>query len=710
MKNSLTRKGIAVASTFALALGAFAAVSPASAVTGSADDIDGILAEYTETTSLYVGDGVKGAEASGSSWSSDDLEDGISDDGEAYVKVGTRSGTVIAQLRTAGNTEDLDLDGIRVRAVFGEDAGGYHFDDEDVVFSVSGGDEVINDSSDEDSIVALGRTDASGKATFNWSVNSAGGFEEDYVNVDVQYYVNESWSSVDDSQIQWDNALVDSFSVNKSNTSGNSVALTYTALDQFGGGISRSASNDVLRVTFMSCDGLADAVTKSLVGGQASFNYTQPSEIEVGEYSTVEGELHYTGVSNTPDECSDDEIIDDIHNFDGIDTNWDAQTDVYRNGPTTSVDSDYDQYDTVITYGKFRDGNYSEDSDFEAFVDEEGVWGNSNDVYAYADLIIETEDGPAAYQDVTISGAGLYFYTWDADGDDILKSGSITTTTNSSGDAWVYIYSHKENVRGQTVTVTSGGKSATFKVRSFMNDDIDDSPYDNGSEDVDAAVITWNINKIGGGLTGPALSANTAYTVKVTAKDVWGNPLRDAEISVDADREDTFDPYEDATVAIWGGDLERSTGVGNEGTLTTDSNGVAYFNVRATNVQYPNMKALFGFDMDLRNWDYASGLETEAFDFFVSSFNSGKHERYAQGWTGPQAQAKAGVKKGAVRVGAYNVNGKTVKVYVGGKLVKTATAGKAKYVTRVTGIKSGNKRVTVWVGGKRMLSTIVTVK
>ena len=677
MKNSLTRKGIAVASTFALALGAFAAISPASAVTGSADDINDIIVEHPDTTSNYLTNG----------------------DADSYTKSGTRSGTVTAQL-LAGSGEDLELSGIRVRVNFGEDAGGYYFEDEDVVFSVSGSEDVINDSdSGEDDIYAYARTDATGKATFNWSVNSAGGVDEDYVYINVDYYEDEGWSGAGGGYLEWEDAEVVSFDVDRANTSGNSVSLTYTATDQFGGGISED-DTDNLRVTMMNCDGYVDPVTKSVVNGQATFTYTQPSEIEDGDYSTVEGELHYPGVANTPDECTDNETVNG--------TVFDQTTLVYKNGPTSSVDSDYDQYDTVITYGKFRAGNYDEDEDVATFVDEEGVYSNNNEDYATLDLIVDTEDGGAAYQDVTVSGKGLYFETVDDAGDTIFALDSIKTTTDSSGDATVWIYSHKENVSGQTVTITSGGKSTTVKVRSFMNTDIDDNNYT--SEDLDAAVIKWNVTKIGGGLTAAAFSSNTAYTVKVTARDVWGNPLRGAEIDVTVAGEDNGDPAEDATLAIWGGDLERESGE-DTGVLTTNANGVGFFNVRATNPIYPNQKRLFSFDMELDSWAYESGLTSELWDFDAqTSWDSGAYERVSTGFTGAQAQAMAGVKKGVVRVGAYNVTGKTVKVYVGGKLVKTATAGKAKYVTRVTGIKAGNKRVTVWVGGKRMLSTVVTVK
>jgi hypothetical protein len=103
------------------------------------------------------------------------------------------------------------------------------------------------------------------------------------------------------------------------------------------------------------------------------------------------------------------------------------------------------------------------------------------------------------------------------------------------------------------------------------------------------------------------------------------------------------------------------------------------------------------------DFDFSTDVSVEGYGGFGDSYSS-------TGMFGPQAHAFAGAKEGVVRVHAFNAKGKTVRVFVGGKLVKNVTSDKARFLTLVKGVSAGDKRVTVKVGAKRMLTTFVSVK
>ncbi len=655
MKNSLTRKGLAFASTVALALAGLAATT-APANSANYSDVDDVVAVFTEDTSLYT---------SGS---------------DATIKAGVKTKSMTVQLVDVAD-EDVALSGVRVRAFFELGVGG--LEDADGKFTVGSDSEDIDEAGGN--ITVLGTTNSSGAVTLSFT--NTGADDGDQIDYTVEYYSEAGWifgGTSGSGSIDWEDAAAESLDADRNIASqaDANVTINYTVVDQFGGPISRQDGEDfevsisTNAEDFSVNDLFEDGVvtTKDVVAGKASFTFKNVAD--VGNYMEIYAALHFDS-----EDVTDDEDADIIQSW-SLSEDVESYTDVHANGVTSEVETDQDFYETVVSYG----------------------WGEDED-WAYVDIEVngvdpEDEDVTAgqAYQDVTISSssAGIAFAVYDEDGEWVHTPGSITTKTDEDGNSEVYVYSKFENTDadGVKIKITSGGESKTVNLATFMNtSDIDE---DGNSK------LTWNWLKVTGGLTDGAPASNTAYTVRVTAADKWGNRLDGADVFVEgANSEDMamIDPFEDGSLKIWGlTDGEDN----NQGTETTNANGVGFFNVKATNIQYPKQKAYYYFEAYLDEWTYG--------EVTVNFLGDGSQFKSAEGWTGAQAQAKAGAKKGAVRVGAYNVTGQTVKVYVGGKLVKTATAGKAKYVTRVTGIKAGDKRVTVWVGKKRLLSTTVTVK
>jgi hypothetical protein len=652
------------------------------------------------------------------------------DANEVAVRVGTNTATVTAQIAKT-NDEDLAASDVRVKAVFTK----VDFEDADTTISFAGSSSVIDE--DTDSVTLYGRTDAKGQVSFTFTSSDAQVFDRMKVDFSV-LLTSGAWSTTAPAStastvhIQWQKGYLADFDVDPSGpVSGANVSLTYTALDQFGVGISNpgTKASDAYQVTLIGTDDENGALdedslreTKALVNGRATFTFANYATVD--SFVWVTGILHQVkdGEIDARGDAYDFEGTEGTSGLDYIATNGydDADlwangdsiknTQVFKNAATSEIAGLEKQYVNVVTYQTFASGNYTDDKAFKKIVDTTGLYSNSKSYisgeFATITGTVETTSGVGAVaQQVTLSGSGLLFVKDRVDGyDEVHAIGSITVWTDVDGNFEVDVYSHRENLAGLNVSITSGGKSFSTKVVTGMNSDIDNEEFYNAATKtrIDAAVVTWNWKK----LTGNAPAANTRYMVTVTAKDVWGNLLRNADLEV------TGRGYADIGVVTDQDDYR---------TITTSSAGTASFTVqKGSFFQWQEdagedaVWAVGGSSgymlVELDSFDYKDGSEDLSLEFTTSSFNSGLFKKSWSGNFGPQATATAGAKKGVVRVNAYNVKGKTVRVFVAGKLVKTVTSDKAKFLTKVKGVKSGTKRVTVRVGAKRMITTFVAIK
>ncbi len=655
---------------------------------------------------------------------------------DVELRTGTTSAVVSAQILdySLADPYALAAANVRVRATFSVE----YLDDEDSEITVTG---VTGDAVTDEELVAYGRTDAKGQISFTFANSGADNEDSVYVLFEV-LNANGVWVPGNGMDFEWNDAYVDDFSVSDNATSASSVTLTYDAIDQFGKGISATGTDedDALQVTVTGLDDDENTldktalvpVTKSLVNGSASFTFAN--------YAAADSFVWVAGILHRSQYDKDDlSTLNDGQAYDPVGDSSDEVTQVWKNDATKAIESVENEYSNDVSYTAFRNGTYADDA-FQAWAqnnpdnteDSFGVYGGNDWGSEKATIwgSVETANGNgAAYQTVTISSPGLYFGGENASGEWALNTGSLTIETDVDGNFYFDVYSHIENLTGKSITITSGGKSTTTKLITYMNDDIVNEDYWNGTEWVDGSVITWNWAKMTGNMPGN----NTQYQVKITAKDVWGNILKGAYLEifqngyadVGVSREDDYEENESAYI-------------------TSDSAGVATFNF-AKGPFYMNMD-WEGLDDGLEDeddygpppfvlvpggnggqihvhldaWDYQNANDLN--EFYVSGFDHGDSASDL-GYTskdtgaleayfkfGAQAQATEAAKKGAVKVQAGNVKGKTVNVYVSGKLVKTVVADKAIFKTRIKGVKAGDKRVTVKVGAKRMFSAFITVK
>jgi len=648
-----------------------------SLVAGTNEDVDGIIGEVTDSTTILLEDG---------------LDTGLNGE-DVDVKSGEKSVAVTSQIRALG--EDLAAANVRVKAVVDP----INLDNSSDV-TVTGTAAKITDEDDAD-ITGFGRTNAEGQFVFN--IGNTQGLDGDQVDVELYFLDDDgSWDLGDSFQIFWADAVLTDFEGDLEVTSGANVTINYSATDQFGGGINE-LNEDTLDVTVVAWDDSedyeevydTDVLEKTVAlsaAGKASVSFANFATAD--GHSTVEAFLHES----------------DLDWENATEFSW--TTDLYKNAATSEIDSVENVYKNEVTYGLYYEGNTSEDSDLVDNLEDYGVWNENvdEDEYVWIDGQVLTSNGAgAAAQAVTITGTkSMLFETGymghDYSYDDSTKVGSITVYTDIDGTFGVYVYSHKHSPAGTPITITSGGKSFTTTLKTFMNDEIDEGVYWNGSDWVDAAVLTTTFNKLTGnakdGISAPAI--NTTYNVTATAKDVWGNILEGAEIDVDSD---------DLIGTVFGVDAYNDTEDDElNGYAYTNAKGQITFTVRAQVEGYANRKQAFALEAYIDWYTYDDGSDSESYDFQVEDFGSGLYDRDYEGTTGRQAAAVAGAKKGVVRVHAFNAKGKTVSVFVSGKLVKTVTSDKARFLTTVKGVKAGDKRVTVKVGAKRLVSTFVSVK
>jgi hypothetical protein len=647
-----------------------------SLVAGTNSDVDGIIGNVVDSTTIQL----------------EDTDNGL-DEESVGVKSGVKSVVVTSQI--LDGEDALKVSNVRVKAVVDP----IELDNSSDV-TVTGTSAKITDEDDAD-ITGFGRTNADGQFVFN--VGNTQGLDGDQVDVDLYFLDDDgSWDLGDSFSIYWEDAYLYDFEGDLEVTSGANVTINYSATDQFGGGINEF-NEDTLDVTVVAWDDSedyeevydTDVLEKTVAlsaAGKASVSFANFASAD--GFSTVEAFLHES----------------DLDWENATEFSW--TTDLYKNAATSEIDSVENVYENEVTYGLYYEGNTSEDSDLVDNLEDYGVWNNNvdSDEYVWIEGQVLTSNGAgAAAQAVTITGTkSMLFETayggYDYSYDDSTKVGSITVYTDIDGTFGVYVYSQKHSPAGTPITITSGGKSFKTTLKTFMNDEIDENVFWNGSEWVDAAVLTTTFNKLTGnakdGIAAPAI--NTTYNVTATAKDVWGNILEGAEIQVDSD---------DLIGTVFGVDAYNDTEDDElNGYADTNSKGQITFTVRAQVESYANRKQAFALEAYIDWYNYDDGSDSESYDFQVEDFGSGLYDREYEGITGRQAAAVAGAKKGVVRVHAFNAKGKTVSVFVSGKLVKTVTSDKARFLTTVKGVKAGDKRVTVKVGAKRLVSTFVSVK
>ena len=406
--------------------------------------------------------------------------------------------------------------------------------DEDSTITVSNANYVID--SVLGGVVASGVTDASGKWTFTVTHSSAtageGYFmapvmidEDGYRNAGTNYGV--TYAAAAPSEITPSSSLL----------AGTSVSVTFTVTDQFGRAVSKAGTRDLF-VGLTSSDGedldLSAAVSAT---GEATFTFTNYLAT-AGTSDTLLAQV-YTGTATNPSSAGLPSVTVDLYNAKAADS---------VSAPTS--------LNAVVTYGDFITGKASATNVAPASADGVALTATVRDA---AGLGI-----PGAI--ATVSGAGFQFK--DAAGN--YAKDSISVVANSNGQFTVTVWTHEANANGKAVTVTSGGKTASTLIKSYLptglNGDVLDFKF---------TTIPTEISK------------NTTYSVTAKLTDKWGNPVATQglssyavvfESSGSVQLNSTWDPIvrnfgRDGSVTVF---LRAAADVAGDGEITARITGGTY--------------------------------------------------------------------------------------------------------------------------------------
>ena len=412
----------------------------------------------------------------------------VADGYDAIVRAGTKAVTVTGQLLEADN-DDYKAAGVRVRAT----VTGVALDADSEV-TVTGSTTKIVEA--DDSIVIFGFTNANGQ--FPITINSTTGEDGDVVTVDFAalnsdgIYVSEGTGSV-----AWQAAVIDDLLATPSEyLTGETVNVTLTVVDQFGVGIDSTENGRVSLRVDAYVDGAVKtstySETKATTSGAASFSFknfatagsNQEIQVQILEASLASSETPYYFT-------------------------------VYNNVATSSI-AVADQFEARVQYVDFVTGKLTDPAVAKAATDA-GIIDRAEgeDKFEFANIVGTVLDANNAGQPglpVTVAASGVLFH--DAETNTLAKD-SITVFSNAQGFFDVQAFVQKVNTAGATVTITAGGKTATTKLRSYLDTTISEENLK----------LSWV-------LPTPVVK-DTTYLVTVKLTDVWGNPVRTVSQEVD---------------------------------------------------------------------------------------------------------------------------------------------------------------------------------
>lgn len=644
------------------------------------------------------------------------------------LKSGTTSLNVTAQIVSDvgvyTGAKDLEAAGVRVRMTVT-----YGTLSTTSKVTVAGSSSEMSRTA-QTSFNVFGTTNSKGQVVF--TVNNS--VAKDADNIDLTFSVlkiNGAYSAATANSgttgldITWDNAFIDTFTTDTPAQSGANISVTYEVKDQFGGPISNDydwsavEGNEVkpLSVTVVAFDSETQSQvdaktlkqTVAVSNGKATVSFANFAPL--GGHSDVIAYLHRTSGDWNANTLTDTTTA----NSNASATTKTATVRIYKNDATSGIVSE-PAFSTEVSMAKFYSGNLTEDLALFEDASEDGVLSEdagsgtniaSSEDYAVVTGTVETTGGyGAAAQQVTITGTGLQFRfdgnylnasinptsvsTVYVNGyDDVLSQNSATFYTDVDGTYTVYVYAHNVNTAGQTITITSGGKSTTVLLKTFLNRDM--------FADLDFQKFTWNMPKY------PGLGVQVV-TAKLT--DKWNNPVPYMELEFEANEEMVEDD-----------DYVFVDGQGNDSVYKyTNTSGEA--TVRVRTFSQGRLAAPGDLDVTLEGgnsgyYDYdlnQDGDYTDAGEWQadVEGFSSSAELRW-NGFFGAQATARVGKNAGVVNVSVFNADGRKVTVKVGNKTVTTTASGRVEKI-RVKGINSGSRTVTVKIGKKVALTKFVSVK
>ena len=650
--NSVEEDGLVFATTTQGATTLTSAVYSARAVYKPTEP-DQFLGARSQVLDLRDGTNADVADIYASVTETDDLSD------DSTVRSGTE--TVSATLQIVDDAdEDLADAGVRVRVTVEATT----LDDDSTV--TVGGVTLA----DEEDTTYYAYTNSLGQVPV--TLTNTGAVADDVVT--LSYAVlkdNGLYETGEDHVFTWADADYATFVASPSDyLQGDTVNVTFTAVDQWGVGID---STDLGRVSF-KVEAVVDGVVDETV-----YSETEP---------TTNGSASFS-FANFAEEGSSQELW--VASYQGTTQGTPVYYTVYNNLVTSGI-AISDAFETDVMYSDTVEGDAGEDSALDALA---AATVDADNHVTIVGTVLDANNAGQPGAPVTISAAGVQF--WD-EVTDVYAVGSIEVYANAQGYFEVDAQTQTANASGQTVTITSGGVTETTLLKSYLPADLD----------VDNLKLSWTL---------PAnIVKDTTYSVVATLTDVWGNPVRTV---ADADGEDTILFTADGALQVNGKDSVAkefsSTGsttvfvrsvadIAGPGSFTaaliSGEDNIVYYTGDSTTTAATNGDAADTFEDDVNtSWDesaFAGALTT----------------------TVDVLETAPAVATGVVNVGSFN--GKLV-VYakdLAGQKISWKVAGKwgVAYPTtsferfdRPTGAVGVNVIVEIYVNGvKQLTKTVLT--
>ena len=388
------------------------------------------------------------------------------------VRTGTKSFDIAVQAQDGGVT--LAASNLKIKATV------------TAVALTSGAVSVTGSSAAlaEDGVtVAYGYTNSKGIATF--SIGNTVGTKADQVTAKFEILKNDgTWADAETVTATWADATLASWSsVGGNYTSGETVSLSFKAIDQFGEGVSVDDSASLSVVATAYVGGIAKPLTYSkttaVVDGVVAFSFANYAV--AGGSAQLSATLNAGSSAATPTTGSATIVVN-----------------VYNSNATASV-TVADSFSSAINYADNVTGSKSS-SAVTAAATASGIAAAASATITGNVLDVNGVGQPGAA--VTLSADGVLFADTSAYAED-----TITTYANEYGSFSVTVYSHAVNAAGAKVSIVSGSVSTSTLYKSYLPNSINDENL----------AFSWNI---------PAeLVKNTTYAVVATLTDKWSNPI-----------------------------------------------------------------------------------------------------------------------------------------------------------------------------------------
>jgi hypothetical protein len=305
------------------------------------------------------------------------------------------------------------------------------------------------------------------------------------------------WVNPDTLTATWADASLASWSAVGGNfVSGETVNMSFKAIDQFGGVVSSDDAAALSVSAVASVGGIAKPTTYSktvsVTEGVASFSFANFAT--AGASAQLVATLNAGASNATPTSGSATITVN-----------------VYNSNATSAINV-ADSFSAAINYADYVTGSLA-DAAVTTAATKSGIATAASVTINGSVLDVNGVGQPGAA--VVLKADGVLFR--DASN---YALGEITTNANEFGSFSVTAFAHMVNYTGATVSITSGTVATSTLLKSYLPTSINDENL----------AFSWNLPV--------ELVKNTTYAVVATLTDKWGNPIPAKDLQGDGNAVD----------------------------------------------------------------------------------------------------------------------------------------------------------------------------